>query len=76
MPILGFQLTNDVSFLGQFFLVLSQMIFGTLGPPSSAFPKKGTNLLTMSRVMPRMAQMVYRVTENERVPEFTLNTEF
>ena len=51
-------------------------IFGPLGPPSSAFPKKGTNLRTMSSTMPRMAQMAYKVTEKDRVPEFTLKTPF
>ena len=46
--------------------------FGPCVPPSSAFPKNERDLLSMSRMMARMAQTVYRVTLKPRLPEGTV----
>ena len=42
-------------------------------PPSSADPKTGRNLLAIIRVIAMIAQIVYKITLNERAPAFTTN---
>ena len=47
--------------------------FVVLGPPSSAFPNNGRNRLAMMSVMPSIAQTVYTITLNAKVPALTSN---
>ena len=53
-----------------------EMYLGTVGPPSSALPKKLRLRRSMSRVMATQAHRVYRRTLKPKAGSFTRNGEF